>query len=53
MKKNHVVTTIQLPTKLHKQLKIEAINRGITMSDIIVEAFERRAALIQRESEAV
>jgi hypothetical protein len=34
-------TTIFLPEKLHKQLKVEAANREISMTEIIIEAVKK------------
>lgn len=34
-------TTIFLPEKLHKQLKVEAANREVSMTEIIIEAVKK------------
>lgn len=34
-------TTIFLPEELHKKLKIEAANRGVSMTEIIIESVEK------------
>lgn len=37
MNGNMVRTTIKLPVRLHRQLRLAALGRGVSISDLIVE----------------
>lgn len=43
-----IMTTVYFPPEMHRRLKIEAAERGLTMSEILIESYIGRSHLIDR-----
>ncbi|MFA6031269.1 MAG: hypothetical protein WC969_15575 [Elusimicrobiota bacterium] len=46
-----VKTTLYFPVNVHRELKIEAAQRNMTLTEVLIEALERRAFFIKNTPE--
>lgn len=49
-KKKHVKLTCYLPAEIKRAIQHEAINRGMTIGDVIHEAMKRRTTVVNNNA---
>lgn len=48
-KSDSKTTTLYMPKELHSQLKIEAVKRGISMTQLVIEAIKKELGTANRK----